>query len=64
MQRIHERYWALCDALEHVGYTPEQAVTIATATLFGPDDPEACDLGEPGKATDQLACCWPETVAT
>jgi hypothetical protein len=60
--RLYERYWETCDVLEAAGYTPQEAVALATAAVFpvgyGEDEvdldvpcPNVSGTGGPGDVT-------------
>jgi hypothetical protein len=46
--KLHERYWQTCEVLEHAGYTPREAVALATAAVFPvPRGEDEIDLMDP-----------------
>jgi hypothetical protein len=50
--KVYERYWEVCDVLEAAGYSPAEAVTLATASVFPlPPAPDEVDLGDPCPVT-------------
>jgi hypothetical protein len=64
--RLHEQYWEACDVLEAAGYTPQEAVALATMGVFPvPRGEDEVDLMDPcpnvsgtGSPADATADGW------